>query len=170
MGNGQFVSLSHCQSQVLERAHTGPRSHQKSRALIIGLRQYNSQTDKLTVSQTTKDEQLNTVKVGPHTITTYFHSYSFVPGGAVPLPPALHTTNPGFTSHHLFGQQGCSLACTCTCTCTASIVSAAAAAAVHHPQSHHPTRSLGSTTASVLLQPVEQIKDAMVSINTICMH
>ncbi|KAK0082257.1 hypothetical protein PV325_010778 [Microctonus aethiopoides] len=110
-------------------------------------------------------DDVSAVKGGPTAITTYFHSYSFVPGGAVPLPPALHTNNPAaFTGgHHLFGQQGCSLACTCTCTCTASIVSAAAAAA-HHPQLHQHHRALGTASATVLLQPVEQIKDAMVSI------
>ncbi|KAK0167318.1 hypothetical protein PV327_004733 [Microctonus hyperodae] len=85
---------------------------------------------------------------------------------AVPLPPALHTNNPAaFTGgHHLFGQQGCSLACTCTCTCTASIVSAAAAAA-HHPQLHQHHRALGTASATVLLQPVDQIKDAMAKLD-----
>lgn len=108
---------------------------------------------------TGEHDDVSAAERGSNTITTYFHSYSLVPGGAVPLPPALHTNNPGFTSagHHLFGQQGCSLACTCTCTCTASIVSA------HHPQLHQHHRALGTAAATVLLQPVEPIKDAMVS-------
>ena len=108
--------------------------------------------------------------------TTYFHSYSFVPGGAVPLPPPLHTAGPGVSSH-LLGQQTCNFACTCTCTCTASIVSAAAVAAAnanaavavgtpqHPPPLHqHHRAALGTTTATVLLQPVDHIKDAMVSL------
>lgn len=107
-------------------------------------------------------------------ITTYFHSYSFVPGGAVPLHPPLHTAGPG-VSNHLLGHQTCNFACTCTCTCTASIVTAAAAAAAnanaavavaapqHPPPLHQHHRALGTATATVLLQPVDHIKDAMVS-------
>lgn len=111
--------------------------------------------------------------------TTYFHSYSFGPGGAVPLPPPLHhhsaaaaasaNAAPGFANQLLGAgqQQACNLACTCTCTCTASIVAAAAAQPRleylqhHHHLQHLQHRPLG--TATVLLHPVDRIKNAMVS-------
>ncbi|KAK2587557.1 hypothetical protein KPH14_003686 [Odynerus spinipes] len=149
-------------------------------------------------------------------ITTYFHSYPFVPGGAVPLPPPLINSinnaaaaavTPGLVGH-LFaaGQQAaCNLAC--TCNRTASIVANCNPHHHHHQQQqqqqqqqhhhhqqqhhhqqhhhhhhhqqqhqqHHPHhhhhhqqqqqqyhRNL-ATTAAVLLQPIEHIKDTMVS-------
>lgn len=140
----QYPSHNHYQNQY----HTGG---QYNPSFVISKLEFGEHDD------------VNAAERGSTAITTYFHSYSFVPGGAVPLPPALHSNHPSFTGgHHLFGQQGCSLACTCTCTCTASIVSAAAAA--HHPQLHQHHRALGTaSSATVLLQPVDQIKDAMVS-------
>ncbi|XP_076652411.1 uncharacterized protein LOC143358821 [Halictus rubicundus] len=124
---------------------------------------------------------------GPRSsITTYFHSYPFVPGGAVSLPPPLLNsinnaaaaaiTPAGLVGHLFGGQQACNLACSCTCT------SNVANCNPHHHQHHHHQhqqhqqqqqhhqhhhqqqqhhhRPIGAT---VLLQPVEHIKDTMVS-------
>ncbi|KAG7212389.1 hypothetical protein KM043_012708 [Ampulex compressa] len=116
-------------------------------------------------------------------ITTYFHSYPFVPGGAVPLPPPLLNSinnaaaaaiTPGLVGHLFGGQQACNLGCTCTCP------SILANCNPHHHQHHHQQqqqqqqhqhhhhhhqqqhhRALGAAT--VLLQPVDHIKDTMVS-------
>lgn len=115
-------------------------------------------------------------------ITTYFHSYPFVPGGAVSLPPPLLNSinnaaaaaiTPGLVGHLFAGQQACNIGCTCTCTNIANCNP-------HHHQHHHHHqqqqhhhhhqqqqqqqhhhRPLAATT--VLLQPVEHIKDTMVS-------
>ncbi|KMQ97971.1 polypyrimidine tract-binding protein 1, partial [Lasius niger] len=111
-------------------------------------------------------------------ITTYFHSYPFVPGGAVPLPPPLinginnpaaAAITPGLVGHLFGAQQACNLACTCSCI--------VANCNPHHHQHHHQQqqhqqqqqqqqqqhhRTLGTT--AVLLQPVDHIKDTMVSL------
>lgn len=109
-------------------------------------------------------------------ITTYYHSYPFVPGGAVPLPPPLlnginnpaaATITPGLVGHLFGAQQACNLACTCSCNIVANCNP-------HHHQHHHQQqqhqqqqqqqhhRTLGTT--AVLLQPVDHIKDTMVSL------
>ena len=120
--------------------------------------------------------------------TTYFHSYSYVPAGgaAAPSAPQAHHHQQPLHQHQLhqnsFGQlalhqqqhqaqqhhhhqQSCNLPCSCACSCAANIVSQQPPQALGHhlaytAQHHH---RAAAATATVLLQPVERVKDTMVS-------
>ncbi|CAL7942014.1 unnamed protein product [Xylocopa violacea] len=115
-------------------------------------------------------------------ITTYFHSYPFVPGGAVSLPPPLLNSinnaaaaaiTPGLVGHLFAGQQACNIGCSCTCTSLGNCNPhhhqqhhhhQQQQQHHHHQQQQHHHRPIAATT--VLLQPVEHIKDTMVSART----
>ncbi|EZA59195.1 hypothetical protein X777_15837, partial [Ooceraea biroi] len=162
-----------CQAASLERACWNAQERART---LWGLQQANRGFLLHPSSKSWLAETIIGADEARSSITTYFHSYPFVPGGAVPLPPPLlnginnpaaAAITPGLVGHLFGAQQACNLACTCSCNIVANCNPHHQH---HHQQQHqqhqqqqqqqqHHHRTLGTT--AVLLQPVDHIKDTM---------